>query len=128
MNYNYGDAEVAMMFWFLMGSRAMSTDITQIHRSCVICGTLVDYRGSSPSTRRLFCTENTPGLGSLRCKPGFDRHCRNHTFQRHVSAVDDDVQRRIHTLQIAIESAHPRDRAISRRANVVVKSTIAVTP
>ncbi|HEY0725065.1 MAG TPA: hypothetical protein VGD41_13930, partial [Pyrinomonadaceae bacterium] len=27
VNYNYGDAEVAMMFWFLMGT-ALSTDYT----------------------------------------------------------------------------------------------------
>jgi hypothetical protein len=27
VNYNYGDAEVAMMFWFLMGT-AVSTDYT----------------------------------------------------------------------------------------------------
>jgi len=27
VNYNYGDAEVAMMFWFLMGI-ALSTDYT----------------------------------------------------------------------------------------------------
>ena len=42
VNYNYGDAEVAMMFWFLMGTAG--------------------YRGSSPSTRRLFVTENTPEM------------------------------------------------------------------
>jgi hypothetical protein len=29
VNYNYGDAEVAMMFWFLMGA----TDYTDLHRS-----------------------------------------------------------------------------------------------
>jgi hypothetical protein len=46
VNYNYGDAEVAMLFWFLMGI-AVSTDLC--------------YLGSSPSTRRLFRTENTPG-------------------------------------------------------------------
>src|SRR4029079_9943891 len=45
VNYNCGDAEVAMMFWFLVGSAVES----------------VDYLGSPPSTRRLFCTENTPG-------------------------------------------------------------------
>ena len=38
VNYNYGDAEVAMLFWFLMGM-ALTTDYADFF--CVICGWIV---------------------------------------------------------------------------------------
>ena len=51
VNYNYGDGEVAMLLWFVLGIAFVAAD--NADNPC--------YRGSAPSTRRLFVTENTPG-------------------------------------------------------------------
>ena len=51
VNYNYGDGEVAMLLWFVLGIALVAAD--NADNPC--------YRGSAPSTRRLFVTENTPG-------------------------------------------------------------------
>lgn len=83
VNYNYGDAEVVMMFWFLMGA---SLECGSPWRRPSLTGffpldsQVIRYRKHSRNAASRMvseCSITTAG---------------NHAFKRYVATIDDDVQ------------------------------------